>query len=85
MLPIANQYLLFIQTFFLYINAITEVPAGNLCSPVLHQSVHTPDNNAGASERAGFIDAPDIKAKNKISNPTIPPITIGPNPFKPFV
>ena len=25
-----------------------------------------PDNKAGASERAGFIDAPDIKAKKNI-------------------
>ncbi len=50
-----------------------------------HRSVHTPENKAGANERAGFIDAPDIKAKNKISKPTIPPIAIPPNPFKPFV
>ena len=33
-----------------------------------------PDNKAGASERAGFIEAPDINAKKKISNPTIAPI-----------
>ena len=26
-----------------------------------HRLVHTSDNNAGANERAGFIDAPDIK------------------------
>ena len=46
---------------------------------------NTPDNKAGASERAGFIEAPDINAKKKISNPTIPPIANPPNPFKPFV
>ena len=62
MLPIVDQYLLFIQTFFLYINAITEVPT-NVAVQYNHRSVHTPDNNAGANERAGFIDAPDIKAK----------------------
>ena len=27
---------------------------------------------AGANEGAGFIDVPEIKAKNKMSNPTIP-------------
>jgi hypothetical protein len=34
-----------------------------------------PDSKAGAKERAGFIDAPEIKDKKKISNPynEIPP------------
>ena len=44
-----------------------------------------PDSNAGASALAGFIDAPEINAKNKISNPTIPPIATPLNPFNPFV
>ena len=51
MLPIVDQYLLFIQSFFLYINAITEVPT-NVAVQYNHRSAHTPDNNAGASERA---------------------------------
>ena len=44
-----------------------------------------PDNKAGANERDGFIDAPDINAKKSISKPTIPPITIAPKPLKPLV
>ncbi len=79
MLPIVDQYLLFIQSFFLYTNAITEVPT-NVVLQYNHRSVHTPDNNAGANELAGFIDDPNIKAKKQISSPTIPL-----NPFKPFV
>jgi hypothetical protein len=84
MLPIIDQYLLFIQNFFLYNKAITEVPT-NVAVQYNHRSVHTPESKAGANERAGFIDAPDINAKNKMSSPTIPPMTIPPNPFKPFV
>ena len=41
--------------------------------------------NLGANALAGFIDAPEIKAKKKISNPTIPPIAIPLNPLSPFV
>ena len=55
-----------------------------LQSSANHKSVHTPDNNAGVSERAGFIDAPYIKAKNKISNPIMPPITINYNTTESF-
>jgi hypothetical protein len=44
-----------------------------------------PDNKAGANALAGFIEAPEITAKKKISNPTIPPIAIPLNPFKPLV
>lgn len=33
----------------------------------------------------GFIEAPDIKAKKKISKPTMPPIIITPKSFQPFV
>ncbi len=47
--------------------------------------LNTPDYKAGSSERAGFIETPNINAKKKISNPTIPPIVNPPNPFKPFV
>ena len=48
------------SNFFLYINAITEVPT-NVAVQYNHRSVHTPDNNAGANERTGFIDAPYTK------------------------
>ena len=34
------------------------------------------DNKAGANERAGFIDAPDTRAKKKMSKPIIAPTTI---------
>ena len=44
-----------------------------------------PDNKAGANERAGFIDAPDINAKKNMSKPTIPPITIPLKPLNPFI
>jgi hypothetical protein len=50
-----------------------------------HKLFNTPESKAGANERAGFIDAPEINAKKKISNPTIPPIAIPPNPLKPLV
>jgi hypothetical protein len=40
---------------------------------------------AGANERAGFIDAPDMNAKKNMSKPTIPPIAIAPKPFSPFL
>src|SRR4249920_2208002 len=86
LLDVVNSRSIFVihSNFFLQINAIMEVPT-NVAVQYNHRSVHTPDNNAGVSERAGFIDAPDIKAKNKISSPTIPPIATPPNPFKPFV
>jgi hypothetical protein len=44
-----------------------------------------PDNNGGANERGGFIDAPDTNAKNNMSKPTIAPITIPLKPLRPFV
>jgi hypothetical protein len=47
--------------------------------------ITTPESKAGANERAGFIDAPEIKAKKKISKPTIPPMVIPLKPFKPLV
>ena len=50
-----------------------------------HKFVIIPDNTAGAKERAGFIEAPDMDAKKNISRPTIPPITIPLKPLKPLV
>jgi hypothetical protein len=41
-----------------------------------------PDSKAGANERAGFIEAPEIKEKKRISRPTIPPIAM---PLKPLI
>jgi len=46
--------LLFNQTFFVYIKAITAVPT-NVAVQYNHRFVHTPDNTAGANERAGKI------------------------------
>lgn len=46
---------------------------------------NVPDSKVGASARAGFIEAPEINAKNSISNPTIPPIATPLNPRRPFV
>jgi hypothetical protein len=37
-----------------------------------HRFVNTPETIAGANERAGFIEAPDIKARKNMSRPTIP-------------
>jgi hypothetical protein len=50
-----------------------------------HKSPTNPESNAGASGLAGFIDAPDVNPKKKISKPIIPPIAIPLNPFDPFV
>ncbi len=50
-----------------------------------HKFSNTPENSAGANALAGFIEAPEIKAKKKMSSPTIPPIAIPPNPRSPFV
>ena len=40
-----------------------------------------PVSKAGAKERAGFIEAPEIKDKKKISKPTMPPMA---SPLKPL-
>jgi hypothetical protein len=48
-------------------------------------STISPDNKAGANERAGFTDAQDIHAKKSMSKPTIPTITMPPKPPKPIV
>jgi hypothetical protein len=49
------------------------------------QLANAPESRAGANERAGFIDAPDIRAKKKISRPIIPPIATPLKPFNPLV
>ena len=61
-----------------------EVPI-NVALQYNHRLSRTPETNAGASERAGFIDAPDINAKKNISSPTIPPMTSPPYPLNPLV
>ncbi len=57
----------------------------NVAVRYIHRFPNTPDNKAGANERAGFIDAPEMNAKKKMSSPTIPPITNPPKPFSHFV
>jgi hypothetical protein len=64
--------------------AIVDVPI-KVAVQYNHKFVITPETTAGARERAGFIEAPDINAKKNISRPTIPPITIPLNPFRPLV
>jgi hypothetical protein len=75
---------LFLATFPLMINATIDVPT-KVADQYSHKLPNTPESKAGANERAGFIDAPEINAKKKISNPTIPPIAIPPNPLNPLV
>ena len=41
---------------------MTEVPI-NVAVQYSHKFVITPDNTAGANERAGFMEAPDMNAK----------------------
>ena len=50
-----------------------------------HKSPSSPENIAGASERTGFIEAPEIKDRKKMSSPIMHPITIPPKPLNPFV
>ncbi len=56
----------------------------NVAVQYSHRFPSIPDNRAGANERAGFMDAPDINAKKKISKPTIPSIASQPKPFNPL-
>ncbi len=79
-----NQFTL-LSTYLLSINKSNQSVPTKVAVQYSHRSANTPDNRDGVNERAGFMDAPDIKAKNKISSPTIPPIAIPLNPFKPFV
>jgi hypothetical protein len=76
--------LLFLTNFPLIINATVDVPI-KVADQYSHKLPNTPETKAGANERAGFIDAPEINAKKKISKPTIPPIAIPPNPLNPLV
>ncbi len=64
--------------------AIVDVPI-KVAVQYNHKFVITPETTAGARERAGFIEAPDINAKKNISRPTIPPITIPLKLLKPLV
>jgi hypothetical protein len=49
--------------------AITEVPT-KVADQYSHKLHSTPESKAGANDRAGYIDAPEIRAKKKISKPT---------------
>jgi hypothetical protein len=72
------------RNFFLNNKATAEVPI-KVAVQYSHKFVITPETTAGDRERAGFIEAPDINAKKNISRPTIPPITIPLNPFRPCI
>lgn len=49
-----------------------------------HKSFIIPENIAGANERTGFIEAPEIKDRKKMSNPTMPPMAIPLKFLNPF-
>ena len=68
----------------LNIIATIDVPM-NVADQYSHKLLRTPDTSAGAKERVGFIEAPDINAKKNISNPTMPPIAMPPKPLSPIV
>ena len=72
------------SNFLLRMRATIEVPT-KVAVKYNHKLLNTPESKAGANERAGFIDAPEMKAKKKISKPTIPPIAIPLKPFNPLV
>jgi hypothetical protein len=63
------------SNFFLTNKATIEVPI-NVALQYSHRLSRTPEVKGGASERAGFFEAPDINARKNMSSPTIPPITI---------
>src|SRR5215831_4561596 len=67
-------------------SAIIEVPTkvADQYSHKLPNESTSPETKAGAKERAGFMDAPEIKDIKKMSKPTMPPITIPLNPFSPL-
>ena len=46
------------------INATIDVPT-KVADQYNHRFPNTPESNAGANERAGFIDAPEINAFTK--------------------
>ncbi|MGA7005809.1 MAG: hypothetical protein WBY28_01935 [Nitrososphaeraceae archaeon] len=64
--------------------ATIEVPT-KVADQYSHKSPTEPEGRAGAKDLAGFMDAPEINEKKKMSNPTIPPIAIPLKPFNPFV
>ena len=72
------------KNLFRNITATIEVPI-KVALQYSHKLTNTPESTAGARERAGFIETPDMNAKRNISRPTIPPITIPLRPFKPLV
>ena len=72
------------SNFFLTIKETIESPI-NVALQYNHRLLRTPEVRAGANEHAGFIDAPDINTKKKISSQTIPPTTSPPYPLNPLV
>ena len=67
MLLIVDQYLLFIQNLFsISWYNVTASLLTNVVVQYSHRSNHTPDNKVGIKEWAGFIDAPDMKAKTSM-------------------
>jgi len=62
------------------INATIDVPI-KVADQYSHKLTNTPESKVGANERAGFIDAPGINPKKKISKPSIPPIAIPPEDY----
>jgi hypothetical protein len=71
------------SNFFRSITATIDVPI-KVADQYNHKSPTDPDNSAGARDRAGFIDAPEINAIKNISNPTLL-IAIPLKPLNPFV
>jgi len=72
------------RNFFLRIRAIIDVPI-KVADQYNHKFPTDPDNSAGAKDRAGFIEAPEMRAKKNMSRPTMPPIAMPLNPRSPFV
>jgi hypothetical protein len=72
------------KNLFRNITATIEVPI-KVALQYSHKLTNTPENNAGARERAGFIETPDMNDKKNISKPTIPTITIPLRPFRPLL
>ena len=52
------------RNFVLKRKATIELPI-NVADQYSHKSPTEPDNNAGAREQAGFIEAPETSAKSK--------------------
>jgi hypothetical protein len=73
-----------VRNFFLRSKATAEVPI-KVAVQYSHRFAIAPDNTAGARERAGFIEAPEMNAKKNMSRPTIPHIAIPLRPFRPLV